>query len=262
MAREKLSVVVLTKNEEKYIAACLDTVTWADEIIVVDDNSTDRTAEIAGRYKAKVAARALGGDFSAQRNFGNERASSDWILQMDADERVTPDLKAAIEKILTEGSDKAAFRFGRANNFCGKFMKYGGADTHRPLRLFRRGKARFSGDTIHEKLAVDGSVGDLDAVIEHYHFPDINHYIETQNFYTELEAKAMAKAGPLIPKKKLKQEMSTGVLKLFFKLYIKKQGYKDGTLGLIFAVLSAWRRFLIYAKYWELNRAAYQEKGS
>ena len=223
MARERLSIVVLTKNEGKYIGACLDTVAWADEIVVVDDNSTDKTVEIAARYKAKVVTRGLGGDFSAQRNFGNDHATGDWILQMDADERVTTELKAAIENILEKGTDKAAFRFGRANNFCGKFLKYGGADTHRPLRLFRKGKARFSGDKIHEKLAVDGAIGDIAAEIEHYHFPDINHYIETQNFYTELEARAMAEQGPLIPVKKLKQEMSMGALKLFFKLYVKKQ---------------------------------------
>lgn len=252
MARQRLSVVVLTKDEEKNIAPCLDTVKWADEIIVVDDNSTDKTVEVARSYTDRVVNHSLNGDFSSQRNFGNELATGDWIIQMDADERIGKVLREKIEEILEKGSGFSAFRFGRINNFCGKFLKYGGTDSHKPLRLFKRGMARFSGQRIHEELEVQGSIGDIDAVIEHYNFPDVSHYVATQNFYTDLEAKAIFERRGMISDKEMRKELTAGPLKLFFKIYLKKKGYKDGLHGLIFAVFSAWRRFLIYAKYWEI----------
>jgi len=260
MAQQRLSVVVLTRNEEKNIGACLDSVKWADEIIVVDDNSTDRTVEIASRYTDTIVSSSLDGDFSRQRNIGNGKATGEWILQMDADERVPADLRGRIQKHLEEDTEFSAFRFGRTNFFCGRPLKHGG-DTHRPLRLFRRGKARFSGDRIHEALDVEGAIGDIDASIEHYNFPDIHHYVETQNFYSGLEARLLFEKRGLIPEKELKKEIAAGPVKLFFKIYVKRRGYRDGVYGLVFAVLSAWRRFLIYAKYWELNKESYN-KGS
>ncbi len=257
MQRQKLSVVVLTRNEEAIIARCLDSVKWADEIIVVDDNSKDRTVEIAGQYAAKVIAHPLDNDFSGQRNLGIDRASGDWILQMDADERVTDGLKKKIAAILELGSGLSAFRFKRTNNFCGKFLTGGGEDSHRPLRLFKKAKAKFSG-SIHEELIVDGDIGEIDAVMEHYNFPDISHYIATQDFYTGIEAKYLYEKSGLIPEKKLRKELLFGPVKLFLKTYVKKKGFKDGIHGLVFAVLSAWRRFMIYAKYWESNRERYR----
>ncbi|MDO8525976.1 MAG: glycosyltransferase family 2 protein [Candidatus Omnitrophota bacterium] len=257
MQRQKLSVVVLTRNEEAIIAGCLDSVKWADEIIVIDDNSADRTVEIAGQYAAKVIAHPLDNDFSGQRNLGITRASGEWILQMDADERVTVGLKEKIEAILESEEELSAFRFKRANNFCGKFLAFGGEDMHKPVRLFKKGKARFSGG-IHEELIVDGNTGEIDAVMEHYNFPGISHYIATQDFYTGMEAKSLYEKSGLIPEKKLRKELLFGPVKLFLKIYIKKKGFKDGLHGMVFAILSAWRRFMIYAKYWELNQKRYK----
>ena len=254
MARAKLSVVVLTHNEEKNIGACLDTVAWADERIVVDDFSTDRTAEIAKAHNAVFMQNRLEGDFSRQRNLGSDRATGDWILQMDADERVTPGLRARIEGVLVGNDNRVAYAFTRINNFCGRFLRYGGDVSHKPLRLFRKGKARFSGDRIHEKLEVDGPAGELDGVMEHYNFPDVSHYIETQNFYTDIEARELVRVRGVLPERELKRELTWGPVKLFYKIYIKKQGHRDGIHGLVFAVLSAWRRFLIWSKYWEIIR--------
>jgi len=253
----KLSVVILTRDEEPNIADCLESVRWADEIIVIDDNSSDRTVEIAKRYAGKVITRALNGDFSAQRNAGIEEAAGDWILQMDADERVTEGLKEKITEVLKNGSPMAAFRFRRVNIFCGKPLVAGGEDLHKPLRLFKKDKAKFSRAKIHEELVPDGPTGELDAAMEHRNFPDISHYVSTQDFYSALEAKALSDKVGLLPEKMLRGELLFGPVKLFFKIYLKRKGYKDGMRGLIFAVLSAWRRFLIYAKYWELNRKAY-----
>lgn len=255
---QKLSVVVLTKNEEKNIAPCLESVKWADEIIVIDDRSTDNTMDIARRYTDNVIVHSLVNNFSEQRNLGLDRATGDWILQMDADERVTDELRAKITAILKDGSSLSAFSFKRANNFCGKFLTAGGENLHRPLRLFKKDKARFSGDRIHEKLMVAGLTGEIEAVMEHYNFPDISHYVETQDFYCGLEARALYEKLGHIPEKKLRKELTIGPAKLFFKIYIKKRGYKDGLHGLVFAMLSTWRRFLIYAKYWELNQSYYK----
>ncbi|MFA6321081.1 MAG: glycosyltransferase family 2 protein [Candidatus Omnitrophota bacterium] len=260
-ARQRLSVVVLTKNEEDILVRCLESVKWADEIIVIDDESCDKTVEIARRYTDKVISHPLNNNFSEQRNLGLDKSSGDWILQMDADERVTEGLREAILVILKNGSDKAVYRFKRLNNFCGKFLTSGGEDAHRPLRLLKKGRARFSGDRIHEKLDMEGAVGDIDAVMEHYNFPDISHYVATQDFYSGIEADALYEKIGLLPEKKLRRELTLGPVKLFFKIYIKRKGFKDGMHGLLFAALSAWRRFLIYAKYWELNKE-YYDKGT
>ena len=257
--KQKLSVVVLTKNEEDIIARCLESVRWADEIIVIDDNSVDKTVEIARRYTDKVIAHPLNGNFSEQRNLGIEVSSGDWILQMDADERVTDGLREKITAMLKDDTDLAGFRFKRSNSFCGKFLTAGGEDAYWPLRLFKKGKARFAGEKISEQLIVDGNTGKLDAVMEHYNFPDVSHYVLTQDFYTGLEVRALYEKIGLIPEKRLRGELIFGPAKLFFKIYIKRRGFKDGMHGLVFAVLSAWRRFLIYAKYWELNKEYYNK---
>ena len=259
MARQKLSVVVLTRNEEKNIAACLETVKWADEIVIVDDISVDKTTDIVRRYTDKIIVHASEGNLARQRNIGIEHCAGDWILQMDADERAPEDFKIKVSGLLTAGSNFSAFKFRRLNNFCGKFLKFGGEDIHKPLRLFKKGKASFlvTGNRIHEEIKVEGGVGVLDAYLEHYNFPDITHYVATQDFYSGIEAKDLSLKGALIPEKKLKREMAVDPVKLFFKIYIKRKGFKDGIYGLVFAMLSAWRRFLIYAKYWEMNKEHY-----
>ncbi|HPM43150.1 MAG TPA: glycosyltransferase family 2 protein [Candidatus Omnitrophota bacterium] len=258
MPKEKLSVVVLTKNEEKNIIPCLETVKWADEIIVMDDNSTDNTVELARRFTDKVFVSAMNRDFAKQRNYSISLCGGDWILQMDADERVTEGLKKRIQGLLEKGSDCVAFKYRRLNYFCGAFLRHGGEGEHKSLRLFRKESATFHGrDDIIE---VSGKVGEWDEVMEHYNFPDIDHYVLTQNFYSRTEAEDMTAQIKTMPYKKLRSELTIKPAKLFFKLYFKKQGYKDGARGLIFAALSAWRRFLRYAKYWELNREFYDAK--
>lgn len=258
MTRQKLSVVILTKNEEKNIVPCLETVKWADEIIIMDDNSEDKTVELARRFTDKITISAMDRDFAKQRNLSISLCTGDWILQMDADERVTDGLKKKITEVLENGSDYAAFKYRRVNYFCGEFLKYGGELSHKSLRLFRRGSAEFYGRD--DQIKVSGRVGEWDEVMEHYNFPDIDHYILTQNFYSQTEAEDLNKNADKIPYKELRKELAIGPVKLFFKIYVKKKGYKDGTRGLIFAALSAWRRFLRYAKYWELNREFYGDK--
>lgn len=258
MPRQKLSVVVFTKNEERNIVPCLETVKWADEIVIMDDNSTDKTVELARRFTDKVTTSPMNRDFARQRNLSITLCSGDWILEMDADERVTPGLKSKIMELLEKGSPFAAFQYRRVNYFCGEFLRHSGEGSHKSLRLFRRGMAKFYGRD--DRIEVSGKIGDWDAVMEHYNFPDIDHYILTQNFYSQTEAEDMTRDMGKIPYKELKRELTIKPVKLFFKIYIRKKGYKDGMRGLIFAMLSAWRRFLRYAKYWEINKEFYEKR--
>ncbi|MBN2453520.1 MAG: glycosyltransferase family 2 protein [Candidatus Omnitrophica bacterium] len=256
--RQKISVVILTRNEESFLKQCLDSVKWADEIVIIDDNSTDRTREIAAEYTDKIVTHPMNRDFVAQRNLGIKHTSGDWILEMDSDEKMTEGLKKDILNLLERGSEFSAFRFRRANNFCGKFLRHGGEEANRPLRLFKSGRGKFEGSGIDDFLVIDGGIGDFDSVMEHYNYPCISHYLTMQDFYSSLEAEEMVKKFGLIPKKRLKRELLLGPVKLFIKIYIKKAGYKDGIHGLVFAILSSFRRFLRYAKYWELNKEAYK----
>ena len=165
--RGTLAVVMMTKNEEARLPACLDRVRgWADEVVIIDDLSVDRTVEVARRYTQKVFAIASEDDHYAQWNRGIERADSDWILHIDADEWVTPELKRAIDGILVDDGGHSAFDLMRLNHFLGRPMRHGGW-RHRHRILFRRSRARCVGKGIHVRLQVDGTVGFLDADIEH-----------------------------------------------------------------------------------------------
>ena len=258
--RQKISVVILTRNEEGILRRCLESVKWADEIVIIDDNSTDRTLEIAKDYTDKIISHPLEGDFVAQRNLGIKHSLGDWILEMDSDEVMTEKLKNDILGLLERGSELSAFRFRRINNFCGKFLRYGGEADHKPLRLFKKDKAVFKGEATNDFLNVNGPIGDFESVMEHYNYPTLSQYISQQDFYSSLEAKDILNKNGLMSKKALKRELLIAPLKLFFKIYVKKSGYKDGFRGLVLAVLSAWRRFMIYAKYWEMNKEHYDEK--
>lgn len=252
MSKETLSVVIITKNEEGKIARCLESVKWADEIIIVDDLSEDRTVEICQKYGAKVISHKSCGNFDQQRNIGIDNASSDWILQMDADEIVSEKLKQAIQKVLTDNSNCASYKFKRKNYFLGHFMQYGGCYDCYYTKLFRRNLGRYIGHGIHEILHLDGKVEEIDADIEHYHFNSLSQFVQRQNYYTSVEAKVMYEDKGKVDEKILRYQMTKRPFRLFWKHYVKKKGYKDARFGLLFAVLNAWKHFLLWAKYWEI----------
>ncbi|MEK6715462.1 MAG: glycosyltransferase family 2 protein [Candidatus Omnitrophota bacterium] len=246
----KLSAVILTKNEEDKISRCIASVKWADEVLVIDDESTDKTREIAENLGARVVVRPLNGDFAGQRNFGFQQAQGDWVLQMDADEMAAGKLKNEIEKSLTDNCPYSAFIIKRKEFFLGHFMQYGGWYIDE-LKLFRRGACKYA-HSVHERPQVIGSIGRIDADIEHYPFNSIFQYIERQNRYTSLEAEALFKEKGIVKIKEIKYNLWIKPLKLFFKLYFKKKGYKDGFYGLVYAILNSFRHFLRWAKYWEI----------
>ncbi|MBI3088501.1 MAG: glycosyltransferase [Candidatus Omnitrophica bacterium] len=254
--RQRLSAVILTKNEEARVARCLESIRWADEIIVVDGLSTDRTAEICRRYGARVIPHPFSGDFGLERNVGNDMASGEWILQLDADDVVSPSLRADIERILRDGSPHAAYKFRRKSWFLGHAMRHGGWYHYYP-HLFRRGQAHFEG-RVHHLLRTEGPMGALEGVLEHYPFDRIEQFVARHNRYTAIEAQEMLEKDGLLDARLVRYHLTRRPLKLFWKIYVKKQGFREGWHGLVFSILYAWVHFLKWAKYWELRTAALQ----
>ncbi|MBI1953051.1 MAG: glycosyltransferase family 2 protein [Candidatus Omnitrophica bacterium] len=248
--REKLTAVILTKNESHRIRACLDSIRWADEIIVVDGESTDDTAAICRSYGATVIGHRFSGSFADERNLGVAAATGDWILQLDADDRVTEGFRSAAREILKGGSPFSAYRFRRENFFLGHRMRFGGW-YHYSLHFFRRGRARYEGRA-HEELLVEGPVGRLETAIEHHPFSDFNQFMSRQNRYTSLEALGLLEKRGVLPEKEIRYQMGIKPLKLFFKMYVKKGGFREGMHGFLFSGLFAFVHFLKWAKYGEL----------
>lgn len=251
MGKATVSVVLMTKNEEARLAACLDRVAgWADEIVVIDDLSTDATVEVARRYTDRVFSYASEDDHFQQWNRGIEHATGDWILHIDADEWVTPELKAAIDRVRVDDQGYHAFDVMRNNVFLGHPMRAGGW-YHRHRIFFRRDRTRCVGKGIHVRLRIDGPVGFLDADIDHYPFSSIEQFIGRQNHYTSVEARVMAQERGRLPGRTILFQAGLRPVKLFWKMYVKKRGCREGWHGLVFSVLYAWAHFLLWAKYWE-----------
>ncbi len=246
--RETLSVLILAKNEEDKIAACLEQVAWADEVLVVDDLSTDRTVDICRRYGARVVHRRFD-NFSDQANYGLRQLTSKWVLSLDADEQVTPSLREQIETVLAQRSEYVGFTFKRLNYFLGRRMRYGGW-YHDVLHLFRRGAGQFRGQ-VHHAPSLTGRIGHLHAEVEHRPFQSIGQFVERQNRYTSMEAREWYEQHGNGLTHEVRRQLTWRPPKLFWKSYVKKQGFREGFHGFLFAVLFAWVDFLKWAKYWE-----------
>lgn len=251
--KKRLSAVIITKNEEDKISRCLESIKWADEIVVVDDLSKDDTVEICQDFGAKVISHNSDGNFDRQRNIGIDNAQGEWILQMDADEVVSDKLKCEIIKMLESNSDCSGFKFKRRNYFFDKPLNYGGW-YHDFLRLFRKEAGRYIGGSVHELVKVDGKIGHINADMEHYMFQSISQIVERQNYYTSKDAERLLRERGIVGKKELRYHLSIKPLKLFWKTYFRKQGFRDGIYGLIYCIFDAYLHFLKWTKYWELIR--------
>ncbi|HDP70494.1 MAG TPA: glycosyltransferase family 2 protein [Actinobacteria bacterium] len=242
-----LSALILTYNEAEDISGCLDTLKWANEIIIIDSLSTDNTLEICKNYTDKVYARKFD-NFSAQRNFGITKATGDWILFVDADERVTPELKEEITNIITSNNHEfTGYFIPRKNILFNKWIKYSGWNNDKQLRFFMRGRGKWAG-IVHEKVEVDGKVGQLTGFLVHNIDTRICDFVSKLNSYTNLEAQKLKEA-------KKPYKLRNLILQppyVFFKCYFKHLGYKDGIQGLLLSSLMGIYWFLVYAKLWEL----------
>lgn len=250
--RQSLSAVVMTKNVEAVIEKCLKSITWADEIVVIDGFSTDRTMEICKKYTDKIIQNRWDGfRFCTERNLGTEHATGDWVLQIDPDECMTEDLKTKILEVLVNVSlPYVAYEYRKKNYFLGHWMQYGGW-YHYTLHFFKKGYAEYEG-IIHESLKVYGPVGKIEAAVEHYPFQNIAQFIDRHNGYSDREALQILEKKEILPNSTIWYHLTLRPVKLFIKFYIKKKGYRDGIYGFIFSILFSWVHFLNWLKYWEL----------
>lgn len=244
-----LSVIVITKNEEHNITDCLESVKWADELIVVDDNSEDKTVEIARRFTGRVYVKPWEG-FAAAKNFGLQQCTGDWVLWLDADERVSIELRKLVQAVLNQGvTGFVGYEVSRKAFFLGKWIKHCGWYPGYVLRLFRRESGHWSDKKVHEHLDLEGKVGRLNADLLHYTDPNLWHYFDKFNRYTTLAAEDLVAKGSGF-------RLSQVTLRpawFFFRMYILKMGFLDGVHGFILCVLSSCYVFTKYAKLWELT---------
>lgn len=241
-----ISALILTYNEEDNIEDCLKSLIWCNEIIVIDSYSDDQTVEIARKYTDKVYQRIFD-DFASQRNYGLDKVSSEWVLVIDADERVTYELKEEIQQVLL-APQAEAYKIPFRNYFLGKWIRYCGWYPDYHLRLFKKEKARFV-NKVHEKVDIKGDINKLSAAIDHYTYKSISQFIRKTDYYTTLAAKEMYLQG--------KQfnifNLIFNPVWRFIKMFIVKRGYKEGIYGFILSVLYFFYTFLKYAKLWDIK---------
>lgn len=247
MTQPRLSVILITKNEAHNIEACLASVAFADEWIVVDSGSSDGTRELARRFGAEVVETSDWPGFGVQKGRALARARGTWVLSLDADERVSAPLAAAIQRVVadTSGQDFASetasddatlgFELSRLSSFCGQWMRHGDWYPDRVLRLFRRGHGRFTEDLVHERVIVEGRVDRLEGDLLHHTMPSLEDALDKMNRYTTGRARDRVRAGR---RGSLGGALGHG-LWAFVRSYLLKRGFLDGRLGFVLAVYIA-----------------------
>lgn len=241
-----LSVTIITRNEAANIEACMKSVQSASEIIVVDQLSTDGTADIARSLGAQVYEEEWKG-YAGQKNSALDKARGPWILSLDADERVTPSLWREIEQTVSREGDRAGYCIKRKNFFCGKWIRHSGWYPDYTLRLFRKDSGRFQERTVHERVVVKGKTGYLKHPLEHYTYRSVAAYLARMERYSRLAAREMHTNGKKPP---TWLTLVFRPLFTFFKMYALKRGFMDGMPGLFLAVSYSYYTFL---KYYRLN---------
>jgi len=248
----KIAAVVITKNEERNIAACLDSLTWADEIIVVDACSMDRTVDIAKQYTDRVFVRAWPG-FGPQKNFGMDQTDAEWIFVVDADERVPVPLRDEILHRVRSGvfAEVAGFEIPRRNFFYGRWIRGGGIYPDYQLRFFRRSAGRYDDVLLHERLQLTGQVVRLTNPFDHYSMPSIQAHVRKMARYTTLGAQEKLKVRSQVSF----LDVAGNHLGTILKTYFLRGGWRDGVHGVIVALFSGMHTFVKYVKAWELLHA-------
>ena len=240
-----VTVTVITRDEAENIDACLASVAWADEILVVDCGSTDRTVEIARARGARVIVKDWPG-YGAQKNFAAAEASNDWILSVDADERVTPQLASEIRSTLAGSSTSAGFRIPRVTWHLGRWIRTTDWYPDYQLRLYDRRRARWKERRVHESVTADGPVGQLKTDLQHYAYRDITHHHLTMAYYTTLAAEDMYASG----RRAGFVDVALHPPAAFLRNYVLRRGFTDGMPGFIVSVMNAHYVFLKFAKLW------------
>lgn len=245
----RLSATIITLNEAEHIGAAIDSVAWADEVIVVDAGSTDRTAEIAAERGARVETRAWSG-YVDQKNHAASLASHDWILSIDADERVPQALASEIRSTLAAEPREAAFRVPRVTFHLGRWIRTTDFYPDYQTRLYDRRRARWQGMFVHESVHTEDGRGRLVNELEHYSFRDLADQIDRINHYSTLSARQMLASGARSSAVHLLVHPPAA----FLRNYVLRRGFADGTAGLTISLMNSYGVFLKFAKLWELQR--------
>lgn len=243
-----ISVVISAFNEEKKIKLCLQSVAWADEIIVVDNESTDATRDIAIKFGAKIFTRLNYAMLNVNKNFGFNQATSEWILNLDGDEQVPEELAAEIRKIIVQNAPEQGFKIPRKNIIFGKWIKNGLWWPDYQVRLFRKGKGRFQEKHVHEYIEIEGLIGTLEHPLIHSNYETISQFLrKLDTIYTNNEVDCnLEKKTAVIWSDAIRFPVSD-----FVKIFFLQRGYRDGLHGLVLALLQAFYSFIIFAKMWE-----------
>jgi glycosyltransferase involved in cell wall biosynthesis len=245
----RLSVVVITLNEEERIRECLASVAWADEIVVVDAGSEDKTVAIAREFTDHVVIRSWDG-YAAQKNFAIDRARGEWILSLDADEQVDAPLRAEIEATVAAPNASDGYRLARRNIMWGRWIRHGRLYPDRQLRLFRRARGRFADRAVHESVTVEGRIGELAAPLLHHSYRDTSDFLRRADRYSTLAAEEWVRDGTPFRA----TQLVTGPLGRFLSMYVLHRGFLDGWRGFLLAGLYAYYVFIRSAKIWEKTR--------
>lgn len=245
-----LSVIVITKNEARNIEACLQSVLFADQLLVLDSGSSDETVAIAQRLGAEVHLNTDWQGFGVQKNRALALATCDWVLSIDADETVTADLQAQIIAAM-QRAEFQIYSLPRLSSYCGQYMRHSGWYPDRINRLFRRDAARFSSERVHEKLVVSGAVGALSAALLHQSFHDLEAVLDKTNRYSSDGARMQLERGKTAS---LGKALLHGFW-AFFRTYVLRRGFLDGRMGLVLAISNAEGSYYRYLKLWLLTRS-------
>jgi glycosyltransferase involved in cell wall biosynthesis len=244
----KLSVTIVTLNEAEHVGAALDSVSWADEVVVVDSGSRDGTCAIAEARGARVATRTWTG-YVDQKNHAAQLASHDWILSLDADERITPALGDEIRQLLASEPPLRAYRAPRVAFHLGRWIRTTDFYPDYQTRLYDRRASSWRGRYVHESVATTGPVGRLRHEIEHYSFGSLAEHLDRLSLYSSLSARQMHEEG--------RRSSVLGLVvhppAAFFRNYVLRRGFVDGRAGLVLSLVNAWGVFLKLAKLWEMS---------
>ncbi|MEN8187742.1 MAG: glycosyltransferase family 2 protein [Bacteroidota bacterium] len=243
-----LTAIIPTFNEEIHIEEALESVSFADEIIVIDSYSTDKTVELVKKHKVRLLQRKFD-DFSSQKNFAIEKATHDWVFILDADERIPKALKEEILQTVNSHNEEVAYWIYRTTNYMGKDIKYSGLQNDKVIRLLKKEYCRYDGLLVHEEIEAEGKVGFLENKIKHYSYKGIDNIIYKRNKFAQLQAQALFNQGK-------KPSLFHFIIKppfRFIKHFILQRGFLDGFQGFMISSVYSYTVFMRYVKLWLLN---------
>jgi glycosyltransferase involved in cell wall biosynthesis len=249
---EPVTLCVITLNEEDRLADCLRSAEFVDHTVVVDSESTDRTREIAEEHGAEVTVRQFSGRLVEQKDHAVELAKTDWVLCLDSDERLSPELVESVKAALEDPGETVAFSMNRRTWYLGRFIRHGGWYPDKKVRLFRRDRAKWGGVNPHDHVQVEpgAAVGHLEGDILHYSYRSVSDHLRQIDNFTSTAAQAWVEAG----RKFRFFRLVLNPVGKFFRMYVLKAGFLDGAAGFGVAVLGSYYVFLKYLKFWELTR--------